>query len=73
MSEKRHTLDIHPNGRNKQETFTFTDFRCPHCSGHGVFTDEIGRNEQVITNCPFCDGTGKIMCSILVKWIPQYE
>ena len=73
MSQKKQTIDLHPDGRNNLETFAFTGFKCPYCSGRGFFIDEIGRNEQKKTNCPFCSGASKVMCTVIVKWTPQHE
>lgn len=73
MSKTKKILELEPDGRTHYESFVFKDFKCPHCSGRGSFINEVGRNEQKETICPFCNGAGKVMCSVVTKWSPQYE
>lgn len=70
MSTRKQIVEIESDGVRKEELFTFAPVRCPRCNGKGGFTEEIGRNTIKETPCPYCAGSGRVACAVLVWWRP---
>lgn len=73
MSKAKKIVEIEPNGRIDVEKFEFTGYKCPHCSGRGKYVNEVGRDKYEESDCDFCKGAGKVQCSVIVIWLPQFE
>lgn len=71
MSEVKRILEITPDRKVSKESFILGDFKCPVCMGRKQFHSEIGRDEIQSTDCSFCQGTGKLLCEVLLTWIPD--
>lgn len=69
MSEQRYIIEVEPpRWTTETEKKEFHNFTCPNCNGGGGFVDELDK----YTSCGRCDGTGKIMAEVIIKWRPDY-
>lgn len=73
MSKKKQILEIEPDGHNKLESFAFWGFKCPYCFGQGSFSHETGKDQYEEEICNFCNGSGEVICSVVVKWFSQSD
>lgn len=55
---------------NMKETITSNGHPCGYCHGNGFFWGEQQR-ERVKTNCPVCNGSGKLDAVITIEWKPS--
>lgn len=72
MSTQKHIIEvIPPKYEASVERMTFRGYRCPACGGLGRHS-AIADSEAPST-CTFCDGTGKVLAAVTIRWAPDYE
>ena len=61
-------IDLFPSEYNvSQETFLYTDFKCPECNGRGNYMIRCIKEDNAIA-CPRCFGSGKLTAKVTIVW-----
>lgn len=77
MSNLTMTLTITPpqfrTGGSTGESYSVGGYDCTYCRGKGVFTNEIGKDEEEEKICPVCRGAKTLRAMVAIKWVPEAE
>lgn len=75
MSDRKYTLFVEPKLFEPKgaERFRFNDMDCPSCdNGYiKVFEDHLQIAPAETEICQRCNGTGKLMADVEIKWKPD--
>lgn len=75
MSDRKYTLFIEPKlfEPKDAEHFKFTGMDCPSCDNGNikVFQDHLQIGAAETEKCQRCNGTGKLVADIVIRWKPD--
>ena len=73
MSTQKHIIEVTPPKYEQvHERMEFRNYTCPVCNGRGGFTEEVGHDQYQTKTCDYCEGTGKVMAEVTIKWRVDY-
>lgn len=68
MSKQKHIIEVAPTRWDlPHEQMEFHNYTCPQCNGSGGFRDE----QDGYMACSRCDGTGRLMAEVTIRWRPD--
>ena len=78
MSKHKNMVEVTPpetaNAQQNGEAIVIHGFRCPVCAGSGHVEDiNIANPNKILAPCRLCNGRGKLMARVTVKWLPNDE